>query len=70
MLVCAHLRKSFLFFLEREVSPKLVLGQKKYGRRSRPESSELEFDPSEVDPIRAPQAEKVCTLLITLLEYL
>lgn len=29
---------------EREVSPKLVLGQKKYGRRSRPESSELEFD--------------------------
>lgn len=43
---------------EREVSPKLVLGQKKYGRRSRPESSELEFDPSELDPIRAPQSEK------------
>lgn len=26
--------------LEREVSPKFVFGQKKYGRRSRPESSE------------------------------
>lgn len=26
--------------IEREVSPKFVFGQKKYGRRSRPESSE------------------------------
>jgi len=26
------------------VSPKLVLGQKKYGRRSRPESSEQDAD--------------------------
>ncbi|XP_034255415.1 ninein-like protein [Thrips palmi] len=43
---------------EREVSPKLVLGQKKYGRRSRPESSELEFDPLESDPLRAANAEK------------
>ncbi|KAK3909161.1 Ninein [Frankliniella fusca] len=34
---------------EREVSPKLVLGQKKYGRRSRPESSELEFDSNTCD---------------------
>lgn len=34
---------------EREVSPKLVLGLKKYGRRSRPESSELEFDSSVCD---------------------
>nr|CAD7568032.1 unnamed protein product [Timema californicum] len=32
---------------EREVSPKFVFGQKKYGRRSRPESTELEEENSE-----------------------
>lgn len=29
-------------FLDREVSPKFVFGQKKYGRRSRPESTDQE----------------------------
>lgn len=38
-----------MVFTEREVSPKLVLGQKKYGRRSRPESSELEFETERTD---------------------
>nr|CAD7392472.1 unnamed protein product [Timema cristinae] len=32
---------------EREVSPKFVFGQKKYGRRSRPESTELDEENSE-----------------------
>lgn len=31
---------AMIVFIEREVSPKFVFGQKKYGRRSRPESSE------------------------------
>lgn len=31
---------NWVFFLDREVSPKYVYGQKKYGRRSRPESIE------------------------------
>nr|CAD7586372.1 unnamed protein product [Timema genevievae] len=35
---------------QREVSPKFVFGQKKYGRRSRPESTELDEENSEDNP--------------------
>ncbi|KAJ1519255.1 hypothetical protein ONE63_004556 [Megalurothrips usitatus] len=50
---------------DREVSPKLVLGQKKYGRRSRPESSELEFDSTDCDPESKTAEENIQTLSLS-----
>ena len=46
-----------MYISEREVSPKFVFGKKKYGRRSRPESTEQDvsleqdesFDDSDLD---------------------
>lgn len=37
--------------LDREVSPKLVVGAKKYGRRSKPENNEKELEESSTQAV-------------------